>query len=119
MIWKSNESIKYYEKFLLILEEYFNVTNWKKLFLQGGCYWFANTLHQGISNSKLMINRTEEHCGLFFENGLYDVSGKISRFQFRDVTEKDISFMKKNYIPHFDTQALEAYLVKIGLPVCC
>ena len=66
-----------------------------------------------------MINRTEEHCGLFFENGLYDVSGKISTFHFRDATERDISFMKKNYVPHFDTQALETYLIKKGFPVCC
>ena len=66
-----------------------------------------------------MINRNEEHCGLFFENGLYDVSGKISNFRFRDATEKDISFMKKNYVPHFDTQALETYLSKKGFIVCC
>lgn len=66
-----------------------------------------------------MINRTEEHCGLFFGNGLYDVSGKISTFHFRDATERDIGFMKKNYVPHFDTQALEIYLSKTGFPVCC
>lgn len=111
--------MQYYEKFLLALEEYFSAKNWKKLFLQGGCYWFANTLHQGISESKLMINRMEEHCGLFFENGLYDVTGKISSFNFRDATERDINFMKKNYVPHFDTQVLEAYLIKNEFPVCC
>ena len=66
-----------------------------------------------------MINRTEEHCGLFFENGLYDVRGKISTFQFRDATEKDINFMKKNYVPHFDTQALENYLIEQSFPVYC
>ena len=111
--------MQYYEKFLLALEEYFNAANWKKLFLQGGCYWFANTLCQGISKSKLMINRDKEHCGLFFENGLYDVTGKISTVHFRDATEKDISFMKKNYIPHFDTQALETYLIRKSFSVCC
>ena len=102
----------------MLLEKYFNTTNWKKLFLQGGCYWFANTLRQGIMDSKLMINRIEEHCGLFFENGLYDVSGKISTIHFRYATEREISFMKKNYVPHFDTQALETYLSKNGISVC-
>ena len=110
--------MQYYEKFVSALEEYFKEKNWKKLFLQGGCYWFAKTLHQGIPMSHCMINRAEEHCGLFFENGIYDVSGKVSSSDFRYATERDISFMKKNYVPHFDTKSLESYLEKNKILVC-
>lgn len=100
----------FYKMILNILEDYFEESGWKKLFLNGGCYWLADTLHQGITGSRIMINRIEEHCALYFENGLYDVRGKISARDFHIAGEREISFMKKNYIPHFDVNRLEQYL---------
>lgn len=99
----------YYKMVLDALEHYFHNHEWKKLFLSGGCYWLANMLHQGIEGSIIMINRIEEHCALYFENGLYDVRGKISMKEFRIAGERDISFMKKHYVPKFDTEKLERY----------
>lgn len=105
----------YYEMVLNALENYFNNKDWKKLFLSGGCYWLANMLHRQIRESTIMINRIEEHCALYFENGLYDVCGRISAKNFRIAGERDISFMKKNYVPGFDTEKLERYL-SVSLP---
>ncbi len=102
--------MEYYLRVVRTLEHYFGSKDWRKLFLDGGCYWLANLLHEGIPYSWIMINRCEEHCAVYFENGLYDIRGKISSRNYMYVTEKDISFMKKNYVPHFDISSLEDYL---------
>lgn len=107
--------IQYYERLLEALKSYFTTDNWKRLFLQGGCYWFAEILHREIPDSFLMINRIEEHCAVYFDHGLFDVRGKISQQDFHRASDKEISFMKKNYIPGFDTESLESYLWKKGL----
>ena len=102
--------LPYYRKVLCALEKYFAEENWKIQFLTGGCYWLANILHQGIKDSVIMINRIEEHCALYFENGLYDVRGRISTINFHVASEREISFMKKNYIPKFDQNRLEQFI---------
>lgn len=107
--------MKYYLSVLTALENYFHVKYWKQLFLEGGCYWLANLLHKGISGSFLMISRIQEHCGVFFDNGLYDVSGKISAKSFYRAGDRDICFMKKNYRPSFDVVRLEKYLKECAL----
>lgn len=99
-----------YFKTLELLESYFNTKDWKRFFLHGGCFWFGNYLYQRIENSVLMINRMEEHCAIRLSDGLYDVRGKISSYGFHPATEREISFMKKNYIPKFDVNMLEKYL---------
>lgn len=108
-------SIQYYEKIINALSEYFNMHNWQKLFMQGGCFWLASILHQGTPNSVYMINRIEEHCALYFEKGLYDVRGRISQKNFKVAGQKEISFMKKNYVPRFNAKDLENYLYSEGL----
>lgn len=107
--------VEFYEKIISALMSYFDEKNWQKLFMSGGCYWLAEVLHGGIPNSYYMINRIEEHCALYFNKGLYDVRGKISCKNFVYAQEKDISYMKKNYIPKFDTHSLEQYLIKSNL----
>ena len=99
-----------YLKTLELLESYFNTKDWKRYFLHGGCFWLANYLHKRIEDSVLMINRMEEHCALLLSDGLYDVRGKISTYGFHRATEREISFMKKNYIPKFDVEMLEKHL---------
>ena len=102
--------MNYYDQVLYALECYFADRRWKKLFLRGGCYWLANMLHQGIKGSIIMINRVEEHCALYFDKGLYDVRGRISTQNFHRAGEREISFMKKHYVPRFDVKQLEEYL---------
>lgn len=67
--------MEYDQEILNALQNYFHAYNWKKLFLHGGCYWLAEVLHQGIPSSDIMINRMEAHCALYFEHGVYDVTG--------------------------------------------
>lgn len=102
--------MKFYIMVIEALKNYFNVKDWEKLFLEGGCYWLSKTLKTGIPNSDIMINRMEEHCALFFEYGLYDIRGKIPMRNFKLASDRDISFMEKNYIPHFDYKRVEGYL---------
>lgn len=107
------QNMDYYKNVLAALENYFSDRNWKILFLEGGCYWLANRLHQKIQDSWFMINRQAEHCALFFNGGLYDVTGKISTRNFRVAGERDICFMQKNYVPRFDVEKLEQYLCAV------
>jgi hypothetical protein len=102
--------MNYYLKVMDALGRYFKEEDWKRLFMKGGCYWLADLLQKGIPHSYIMINRMEEHCGVFFNNGLYDVRGRIPTRFFQAAEEKDISYMKKHYHPEFDTKELERYL---------
>ena len=100
-----------YEKLLYFLDCYFcGITSWNRLFLNGGCFWLANYLCERIPGSYLVINRLEEHCALCIEGSIYDVRGKISKCGFHKASEREISFMKKNYLPKFDVVSLEKYL---------
>lgn len=97
--------------FVEALHNYFDgKKNWQRLFLEGGCYWFASTLSQYIPGSLLMINRMEEHCAISINSSLFDVSGKISKCNYVTASDRQISFMRKNYIPKFDTVKLEEFL---------
>lgn len=114
-IYRQQSEMEYYRRVLKALEHYFREKGWQKLFLNGGCYWLASILHQGNDGSVFMINRVEEHCALYFENGLYDICCRISVKNFHPESEREISFMKKNYVPKFDVKKLEKYLGKEGL----
>ena len=81
-------SMLFYTAVLELLESYFPIPGWKKLFLTGGCFWLSDYLHRGICPSVLMINRTEEHCALYFAHGLYDVTGKISEKNFHEAAKR-------------------------------
>lgn len=102
--------MKYYRKIMDLLESYFKEKDWKRYFLNGGCYWLADYLHHGIKGSVIMINRMEEHCALYFDGGLYDVTGRISTKNYVVAGEKELNFMKKNYVPKFDTYEVMQYL---------
>lgn len=100
----------YYRRVIKFLDDYFACDDWERLFLKGGCYWLSEILHRGIRNSEIMVNRIEEHCALAFGSGLYDVTGRISAKDFHRASAREICFMKKNYVPRFDTRTLEQYL---------
>jgi len=59
---------------------------------------------------KKTIHRRTNHCALDFSNGVYDVTGGISPHNFHIASAREICFMKKNYIPAFDTEKLERYI---------
>lgn len=99
-----------YIRIMKLLKLYFAQDGWEKYFLSGGCFWLADYLHRRIRDSVIMINRVEEHCALYFEQKLYDVRGDISKYNFHRASPREIMFMKKNYIPAFDSKKLESYL---------
>ena len=101
-----------YKKILGLLKSYFNCNNWENLFLNGGCYWLANFLHDRISETYLVINRVDEHCALSISGKVYDVTGEISGRNFHRASDREISFMKKNYKPKFDVVELSDFLIK-------
>lgn len=101
-----------YNKYLLLLKEYFNKAGWENYFLFGGCYWFANLIHEKLPDSYLVINRVEEHCAICIDGKIYDVRGQIPNYNFHKATKREISFMKKNYKPQFDVSNLEVFLEK-------
>ena len=87
--------MQYYRKIMDLLESYFKEKDWKRYFLNGGCYWLADYLHQVIKGSVIMINRMEEHCALYFDGGLYDVTGRISTKKLCGSRGKRIKFYEK------------------------
>lgn len=100
-----------YHKTIFLLEQYFSKEkNWQKLFLSGGCYWFANFLVTKIPGSYFVINRVEEHCALCINGEIYDIQGKLSKHNFHKASKREIEFMKKNYIQKFQTEELERFL---------
>ncbi len=103
----------FYICILTILHGYFENDGWQRYFLSGGCFWLASYLQHGIKKSVIMINRVEEHCALYFEQGLYDVRGRISKYNFHRASERELRFMEKNYIPQFDVQKLEHYIQSV------
>lgn len=107
--------MEYYEKLLRELKQYFKTCRWKDYFLCGGCYWLANLLQQHIPDSYLVINYEKEHCALFFNNGVYDVTGRISKRGFVEAVDDDIGYMMQEYIPDFNVAKLEKYLQEQGL----
>ena len=101
-----------YNRVLMLLKYYFDCSNWKGLFLNGGCYWLANFLSDRISGSYLVISRVDEHCALSISGKVYDVTGEISGRNFHRASDREISFMKKNYKPKFDVVELSDFLIK-------
>ena len=70
-----------YIELLKLLENYFQVKDWKNI------------------------------VQFSYQTGLYDVRGRVSSYEFYTATEREISFMKKNYILKFDINMPEKYLV--------
>lgn len=100
-----------YTKVLILLDNYFKGLNWKSLFLFGGCYWFANYLHGRIPGSIIVIDRVHEHCAIQIGGKTYDVTGRVSNKNYHKASDRELSFMKKNYIPKgFDENHLKKYL---------
>lgn len=105
-----NGNIERYEKLILTIKEYFNGKDVFYLFLHGGCYWLALTLHKYISESEIVFNRKQQHCASLIGQKVYDIRGRISSEGFRIATEKDMKYMQKHFVPCFDTEALIRYL---------
>lgn len=101
-----------HEKLVGIFDSYFDREDWYKLFLNGGCYWYASVLCELVECAYLVINRETEHCAVNIDGKIYDITGEINKYGFRKASDRDISFMKKNYKPNFDTVELSKFLIE-------
>lgn len=99
-----------YYKVIIAIRQFYKGKDVNDLFLYGGCYWLANYLCSNIPGTYIMINRVQEHCATTIEHGLYDITGKIGKKDYTHATNRQIQFMKKNYIPKFNVKELEQYL---------
>lgn len=107
---KRNSNMESFEKVILTIQSYFSGRDILQLFLHGGCYWLAMTLHQYIPDSVIVFNRKMQHCASFFDNGVYDIRGRIPSGGFCIATMEDLKYMEKHFIPDFDADALQTHL---------
>lgn len=107
---KINANMEIFEKVILTIQNYFSGKDILQLFLHGGCYWFAITLHQYIPDSVIVLNRKMQHCASLFNDGVYDIRGRIPSSGFCIATTEDMKYMQKHFIPNFDTKHLKAHL---------
>lgn len=105
-----NANMEVFEKVVLTIQSYFSGKDILQLFLHGGCYWLAMTLHQYIPDSAIVFNRKMQHCASLFNDGVYDIRGRIPSSGFRIATTEDIKYMQKHFIPDFDADDLKTYL---------
>ncbi|MDD5936030.1 MAG: hypothetical protein PUC65_10810 [Clostridiales bacterium] len=105
-----------YEEIIQKIKSYYGTSFREELFLQGGCYWLADYLHNHLTHSYIMINKEKEHCAIEIQNELYDITGKITSRHYVWATERNIAYMKKHYRPKFNTQALEQFLNENSTP---
>lgn len=99
-----------YNQIISKIKEYFKEENCEELFLHGGCFFLANYIHSKIPGSYLVLNKQQEHCAININGKIYDIRGKISSNGFSKATDRNISYMKKNYKPNFNTEKLLEYL---------
>lgn len=107
---KRNTNTEIYERLISAIECYYCGNDVRYLFLHGGCYWLALTLHKYIPDSVIVFNRKMQHCACLFNQGVYDIRGRILSEGFAVASAKDMDYMRKHFVPNFDTKAIGAYL---------
>lgn len=103
-------NIEIYEKLILAIKDYFAGKDVLYMFLHGGCYWMAMTIHKYIPDSDIVFNQKMQHCAWLINQKVYDIRGRISSEGFSIATEKDMKYMEKHFVPCFDTDAISHYL---------
>lgn len=70
----------------------------KEDYLNGGCYVFAKEVQKAYGG-EIYINRVEEHCGIMYENSLYDIVGKIkNKEDYHKIKDWEIEMCEKEYL---------------------
>lgn len=112
------KNLEIYQRIIGEICDFYGKRRIKNWCLHGGCYWLALVLHQYIYDSEIVINYSLQHCGCRFDRGVYDITGRICAKGFHEATQRDHAYMKKNFIPNFDTEAVKRHLEeRLGLPV--
>lgn len=107
---KRKINMEIYNELILTIKKYFDAKDVQHIFLHGGCYWLAITLCRYIPDSVIVFNRKMQHCACLFNDGVYDIRGRIQSKGFFVATTKDMKYMQKHFVPIFDVEMLESYL---------
>ena len=99
-----------YETIVKAIHDYMKEEDYKTLFLNGGCYWFAKVVASWVPNSYLMINLNLEHCAVMVEQKLCDITGPISQKGYTYAGDRELKYMKKHYKLDRNLKALEQYI---------
>lgn len=99
-----------YETIVKAIRDYMKEEDYKTLFLNGGCYWFATVVASWVPNSYLMINWNLEHCAVMVEQKLCDITGPISSIGYTYASERELKYMKKHYKIDRNLKPLEQYI---------
>lgn len=99
-------NLEIYQMVIDSITQYYKGRNFRYMFLHGGCYWLAATLHKYIRDSEVVINYRLQHCACRFDKGVYDITGRISGRGFFAAEKKDFSYMEKHFKPYFDTEPI-------------
>lgn len=66
----------------------------KHYFLNGGCYEFAKVLKNYARESRFVINKESNHCGILHLGNIYDATGKVDKKEkFHIATKEDKEYM--------------------------
>ena len=70
----------------------------KYYFLNGGCYQIAKVLQACIPKSKIVINDSYTHCGIYYDGDFYDANGIVSKNEnFKIASKEDIGYMEEKF----------------------
>ena len=95
-------TIEYFVRFIIDLandELYEHLDgNAEYYFLNGGCYELAKILKKYIENSKIVINKSFDHCGILYNGKIYDASGIVEEISdFAIASDEDIKYMEDRF----------------------
>lgn len=69
--------------------------NSKYYFLNGGCYELFKVVNHYFKDTKCVINKDLTHCAIFYNNEIYDITGKIKNKQdYRFIDKEDICYLE-------------------------
>ena len=67
-------------------------------FQNGGCYELAKVVREYVPNSKIVINNSNDHCGIYYDGKMYDSSGIIEdKSKFKIANNEDIKYMEDRF----------------------
>ena len=91
--------------------------NARAYFLGGGCYELVKIIKNYIPDSQIVINNQSDHCGIKFNNEIFDADGIVNNKEdFSIATVDDIKYMNNRFnIPekqYINGKTISEYLIE-------
>lgn len=96
-------NIEYFIEFIIDLVNEFDFfytqqINSRYYFLNGGCYELYKVVKHYFPDVICVITKTLDHCGIFYNNNVYDANGKVQNpNNFVIAREIDIKYMEDSF----------------------